>query len=166
MEVPAGSPPIHLDPGEPAIRALVSVSWEGSAEPWDIDCIVDTGCPVDFVASRRLSAELRKSARPSRVAQLEWGGRVTCEIYRATADLGEWIDLEVYAPLDADFEDLLGLTTIMRSNLCIRGLAGSAYWVQLPAAGGGREFVARDAERRVESRTRDGKRKPLGRGRR
>jgi len=154
LEISGGAPPVSVDGGEPAVRASVELNWRGRQKVWSVDCLVDTGCPVDFIASPRLVRDLRATARPARMARLDWGGNVSCEIFKVAARLVEWCPIEVYAPLDAEFEDLLGLPAILRSNLCIRGLAGSAYWVDLPAEGRGSEFIARVAGGPKRSRIR------------
>jgi hypothetical protein len=152
LQIP-DAPPLAVDSAEPAVRASVGLDWPGRKTPLRVDALVDTGCPVDFIASPRLANDLRGMRDPTRVSQVQWGGPVACEVYEVAAKLADWISIEVHVPLTQAMEDLLGLPAILRSNLCIRGLSGSAYWASLPD-GSGREWITRDADREGREPTR------------
>ncbi len=145
LTLPSSAPPLAIDPHEPSLRTSIDLDWPGRKRALVVDALIDTGCPVDFIASPRLSHDLRAGLRPTRMAQLVWGERVPCEIYRVGAWLDRWVGIEVYSPLTLEMEDLLGLPALLKGNLCIRGAAGSAYWARLPDRGG-LEWVARESD--------------------
>ena len=137
-----GSFRVSLNP--PELSACITLRWPQQPQGLCVSVYVDTGSPVDLVASPRLREMIRQKAKPSRMGRLQWGDWVSCEIYDAEALLDQWRQIEVYAPLEGDFEDLLGLPAILRCNLCIRGDAGAAFWVEMSDPRNPMEWVGRD----------------------
>jgi len=108
--------------------------------------LIDTGCTVDMVASSGVAFELAKHIRPARRDKLFWGEWLLCDIYRAQVRLGDWMDIEIFAPKDSQVEDILGLPAILRANLCIRGVSGGAFWVTPPAVTDYSKWMGADRE--------------------
>ena len=146
LEVPADRPALFVDPDGPSLTTELLVTWRGLDQPYRLNSLVDTGSPYDLIASPRLTAELDRTARPVRSGTLQWRGTVNCKVYRAAVRIGDWLDVWVHAPQDEELEDLIGLPTILRSGLCIRGFAGSAHWVSEPGSGSGQEWMTADRE--------------------
>jgi hypothetical protein len=137
---------LQLDPVGPVLTAEILISWPGQAGHIRFPAVVDTGCPVDLVASADLATRLRCAGRPFRMETLDWGGRLDTEVYVADLKLGEWTRTEVHVPTQPFEETLLGLRALLKANLCLRGEDRSAYWARLPAAGDAWDFISRDAE--------------------
>ena len=144
--LPAASSPLQLDPVEPVLNAELSLDWPGRSVALTLSAVVDTGCPVDLVASTRLAEVLRESTLPARMETLSWGGRLETEVFDVSLKLGDWIRAEVHAPLEHFDECLLGLRALMKANLCLRGQDRSAYWAKLPVPGDSWDFIARDSD--------------------
>ena len=128
----------------PELTANIMLRWPDQPQGIRVSVFVDTGSPVDLVASPRLREIIRERAKPTRMSRLQWGDWLTCEIYEAEALLDQWRQIEIYAPLEGDFEDLLGLPAILRTNLCIRGDASAAFWVEMSDPRNPLEWVGRD----------------------
>jgi len=144
--LPAGSSPLQLDPIGPVLTADLRLEWSGTKRALRLSAVVDTGCPVDLVASEEVAGVLRDQLRPARMETLDWGGRLETEVYNVDLKLDVWTRIEVHAPLESFEENLLGLRALLKANLCLRGEDGSAYWAKLPAAGESWDFITRDAE--------------------
>ena len=142
--LPAGGAPLHLDPIGPVLTTELQLDWPGRRWAISVPAVVDTGCPVDIVASAGLAGALRSSIRPARIDTLDWGGRLETEVYEVDALLGGWRKVELHAPLEPFDETLLGLRALLKANLCIRGEDGSAYWGRLPGVPDPREFLVRE----------------------
>ena len=145
LELPALAPPLSIDE-QGSLSASVELDWSGRHEPLRLSAIVDTGCAVDFIASRQLSADLSASLKPIRRTSLNWEQRIACDIYGAAIRLDDWYSVEIYAPLSQDLEDLLGLPAILRSNLCIRGVSNAAFWASTDDPTNPARWMGRDAD--------------------
>ena len=144
--VPADRPSMFVDPDGPALTTELPVIWESRSVPITVSALVDTGSPYDLLASPELAEEIRRTEAPTRNGTIDWRGAMECEFYRGAVKIGEWISVEVAAPIHDEVENLLGLPVLMRSRLCIRGLDHSAFWVEAPAIPGTKDWMAADRE--------------------
>ena len=145
LELPAGSPSLAVEP-DGTLSAMVELDWPGLGRPLELSAIVDTGCNVDFVASKETARLLAGHHKPIRRDSLRWAEGLPCDVYDVAIKLDDWYGIEILAPLTQDMEDILGLPAILRSNLCIRGVVNAAFWANVSDPTDPDKWMARDSD--------------------
>ena len=99
----------------------VSIYRIGASSPLVFPAVLDTGSEFPLVVAPEIGAELMKLGKADGRDDIWVGKELSCNLFNVRVKLaGKWQTSRAYAPVNEDYDNIVGLPLLKDLNCCLR----------------------------------------------
>lgn len=111
----------EFEGGQRVPASPLAIYRAGMETPLITQAIIDTGCDYDLILSRQTAQQLEKLGEPDGYTSLNAGVEIPASLFNIfVKTFGRWRNVEALAPVEGQFEDLIGRPLMKGLNICLR----------------------------------------------